>query len=198
MPARPRMFVVAGPAGSGKSTVFPLRSFNTDVFNIDDRCAALNGGSWAGILPETRTRVGEECRAFIEEHITSRTSFAVETTLRTTAAIDQAAAASAAGFQTVMFFIATGDVRVNVARITARGLAGGHSSPEAEIRAIFEASMTNLPRAVTVFDTVECFDNTRHAQRPMHILTFRKGVATVHLEPLPSWASAITNPGAAR
>jgi hypothetical protein len=38
------MFVVAGPAGSGKTMMLPPRGFGTDFFSVDDRCAELNGG----------------------------------------------------------------------------------------------------------------------------------------------------------
>jgi predicted ABC-type ATPase len=96
---QPVMIVVAGPAGSGKSTVFPLALFGVDFFNVDDRCAELNGGSYAGISTDTRMRAGVECRAFVGEHIASRGSFAVETTLRTEIAIEQAAAAKAESFR---------------------------------------------------------------------------------------------------
>lgn len=44
--ARPRMTVIAGPPGSGKSTRLPLSSFSSDFFNADDRAAKLNGGSY--------------------------------------------------------------------------------------------------------------------------------------------------------
>ncbi len=36
---RPRMLVVAGPPGSGKTRHFPVTAFGVDAFNIDDRCA---------------------------------------------------------------------------------------------------------------------------------------------------------------
>jgi predicted ABC-type ATPase len=38
----PKMFIVAGPPGSGKSTAFPVSGFGVDFFNADDRAAALN------------------------------------------------------------------------------------------------------------------------------------------------------------
>lgn len=43
------MIVVAGPAGSGKSTAFPVAATGVDYFNIDDRAAALNNGSYRNI-----------------------------------------------------------------------------------------------------------------------------------------------------
>ena len=45
---RPEMIVVAGPPGSGKSSIFPLSQFGTKYFNADDRAAELNGGSYVG------------------------------------------------------------------------------------------------------------------------------------------------------
>jgi len=41
--ARPRMIVVAGPPGSGKTRSFPVSAFGVDGFNIDDRCAQILG-----------------------------------------------------------------------------------------------------------------------------------------------------------
>jgi hypothetical protein len=41
--ARPRMIVVAGPPGSGKTRYFPVTAFGVDGFNIDDRCAQILG-----------------------------------------------------------------------------------------------------------------------------------------------------------
>lgn len=52
---RPRMVVVAGPPGSGKSTVFPVAGFGVDHFNADDRAAELNRGSFRAISPAIRT-----------------------------------------------------------------------------------------------------------------------------------------------
>ncbi|MGK3996902.1 hypothetical protein [Sorangium sp. So ce1024] len=43
---RPRMIVVAGPPGSGKSLHFPVEVLGGDGFNVDVRAAALNGGSF--------------------------------------------------------------------------------------------------------------------------------------------------------
>ncbi len=60
----PRMIIVAGPPGSGKSTLFPVSSFGVDFFNADDRAAALNNGSYVDIPMETRARVNREFEAF--------------------------------------------------------------------------------------------------------------------------------------
>src|SRR4029077_4238790 len=104
--ARPRMIVVAGPPGSGKTRYFPVSAFGMDSFNIDDRCAQILG-SYRAIPRDVRRAVARECEKFIDDHIAARTSFAVETTLRTTVAIDQAKRAGTSDFSTEMIFVAT-------------------------------------------------------------------------------------------
>ena len=83
--ARPRMIVVAGPPGSGKTRNFPVTAFGVDAFNIDDRCAQILG-SYRAIPRDVRRAVAKECERFVLDHIEQARSFAVETTLRTTAA----------------------------------------------------------------------------------------------------------------
>jgi predicted ABC-type ATPase len=144
--ARPRMIVVAGPPGSGKTRYFPVTAFGVDSFNIDDRCAQILG-SYRSIPRDVRRAVAKECERFVLDHIENRKSFAVETTLRTAAAIDQAHLARKAGFGTEMRFIATDSIAENVARVLPRTQAGGHGASEREIRTIYQASVANLRKA---------------------------------------------------
>ena len=76
------MIVVAGPPGSGKSSLFPVAETGLDSFNADDRAAELNGGSYQNITPDVRIQVGKKLERFIADHIHDRKSFAYETTLR--------------------------------------------------------------------------------------------------------------------
>jgi predicted ABC-type ATPase len=78
----PRMIVVAGPPGSGKSSAFPVSTFGVAYFNADDRAAELNGGSYFGIPNTLRATVNREFEAFVLNSIARNESFAIETTLR--------------------------------------------------------------------------------------------------------------------
>ena len=139
------MIVIAGPPGSVKTRYFPLTAFGADSFNIDDRCAQILG-SYRAIPREIRRAVAKECERFVLDHIEHGRSFAVETTLRTTAAIGQAELAHKAGFATQMRFVATDSIAENVTRVLQRAQAGGHGASEREIRAIHHASVANLRR----------------------------------------------------
>jgi predicted ABC-type ATPase len=184
------MVVVAGPPGSGKSLFFPVGSLADAAFNVDDRAAELNGGSYRKIPRTLRVQAQRECEAFVGGQIESRTSFAVETTLRSRAAIDQASQAKTSGFETVLLFMATEDVEENVMRVARRGLLGGHSAPAAEIREIYAASLRNLERALDVFDSAELFDTTGFGAPPVHVATKLGDAMTVHVASLPAWFPA--------
>src|SRR5690348_16105085 len=101
----PTMIVVAGPPGSGKSSIFPVTSFGVAYFNADDRAAELNGGSYIGISSEIRQTVNREFEVFVSRHIQRRASFAIETTLRSAVTFEQARSAKAAGFTIEMRYV---------------------------------------------------------------------------------------------
>jgi predicted ABC-type ATPase len=187
------MLVVAGPPGSGKSIAFPVRAHGVDAFNIDDRCAELNGGSYVGIAPETRRAAVAEAVQFIDLHIAMGRSFAVETTLRTRAAIEQGRRARDRGFDTRALFIATESAEINVARVDRRARMGGHGAPPDEIRAAYRASITLLPALLEAFERVWLYDNSaeHHPGRPslVRVADVEDGAVTwVRAGPVPSWA----------
>ena len=124
----PRMIVVAGPPGSGKSTLYPVSTFGVSYFNADDRAAELNGGSYVSISNEIRKIVNREFEAFVLGSIEKHTSFAIETTLRSDVTFEQARIAKQAGFVIEMRYIALRDFDSHLERVKARADAGGHSA----------------------------------------------------------------------
>jgi predicted ABC-type ATPase len=187
--ARPRMIVVAGPPGSGKTRSFPVSAFGVDGFNIDDRCAQILG-SYRAIPRDVRRAVAKECERFVLDHIERAQSFAVETTLRTTAAIDQALLARQRGFVADMHFVATDSIAENVARVVQRAQAGGHGASEREIRAIHHASIANLAIAIDSLDRVRIYDSTTRWSPPRLVAVARAGRVVRHGD-TPEWLQAV-------
>jgi predicted ABC-type ATPase len=168
------MLVVAGPPGSGKTSCFPVTAFGVDSFNIDDRCAQVLG-SYRAIPRDVRRAVAKECERFVLDHIERQVSFAVETTLRTDASIRQAQIARERGFATELRFVATDSIAENVARVLQRAQAGGHGASERDIRAIHDASIENLRKAMAVFEYVSIYDSTARWITPALVATARDG-----------------------
>jgi predicted ABC-type ATPase len=188
---RPKMIVVAGPPGSGKSVAFPVDSFGVDSFNADDRSAQLNNGSYQGIPLEIRAIVNKEFEAFVEDHIRNHKSFAIETTLRSDITFRQAGQARAEGFEIQMRYIALNGFAQNLKRVIARAFAGGHSAPADQLQKIHEASLRNLPKAIREMDRVQVYDNSAPDRRPKRVLSAQSGKVTyLHPSP-PEWLEVV-------
>jgi len=164
------MHIVAGPPGSGKSRVFPIKEVGVDCFNADDRAAELNGGSYHEIPLEIRSRVSRELEDFIEGHIDRGESFAFETTLRTPVTFAQARRARANGFTVKMLYVALSNVELNLERIAVRAKLGFHSAPVGVLRDIHARSLQNLGVAIrecgVSIDELAIYDNTTVGKPP--------------------------------
>lgn len=179
------MTLVAGPSGSGKSILFPVAHLCAASFNVDDRAAAMHGG-YTQIPRVLREQAQKECEAFVAEQIKRGASFAVESTLRSRAALEQAVTARLAGFTTLLIYVCTQDVDENIQRVARRGRLGGHAAPAAELRDIYAQSLANLRDCRALFDEAELYDSSQRWLPPVSVASLRHGQLSV-FPPLPAW-----------
>ena len=183
----PKMFIVAGPPGSGKSTAFPVAAFGVDYFNADDHAAALNNGSYHDIPRDVRSRVNVLFEAFVLDHIDARSSFAIETTLRSAVTFEQAALARRAGFVVEMRYLCLPNFEMHLERVKMRADRGGHSAPEPVLRGIYESSIANLPRAIREMDLIYVYQNGEWGKTPEILLEAEHGEVVHRAERIPQW-----------
>jgi predicted ABC-type ATPase len=189
--AGPRMFIAAGPPGGGKSSFFAFSDFADYVFNADDRAAELNGGSYEKIPTSVRSVVNREFEEFIQANIRAGTSFALETTLRSTITFEQAKLAKENGFRVSMFYVALDTVDRHIERVMRRAARGGHSASESTLRKIHASSLSNLPAALipdkSGIEIVQIYDNSRSESRPGLVLEARRGQIIRLADSFPLW-----------
>ncbi len=94
-----------------------------------------------------------------------------------------------------MIFVATEDVQENVHRVARRGVRGGHSAPMARIVEIYQRSLSNLRRAIAVFDEIILYDNSVHNEPPRLVRVYNQQRITFDEPPLPGWLAAVVGDG---
>lgn len=159
---RPILLVIAGPNGSGKTTVTTrLRaeqwSEGVEYLNPDE-IARDRFGDWNS--PEAVLRAANWTDARREELLASGGGIAFETVLSTSAKLGFLQRAKAAGYFVRVFFIGTSDPRINAARVAGRILEGGHTVPLEKILTRYVRSMANLSSALRLADRAYVYDNS--------------------------------------
>ena len=147
----PRILVFAGPNGSGKSSVTSAWRTIEPYINADDIKAERGSADLEAAQEAERLR--ELC-------VVERRSFAFETVLSTDRNLDLLARAKAAGYRIEGVFVLTANAELNVFRVRARELGGGHGVPPDKARSRYVKSLANIPRLLSLCDIFRIVDNT--------------------------------------
>ena len=92
--------------------------------------------------------------------VAARRSFTFETVMSSPDKIEFLRAARGDGFRIYLYFVATQDPDINVARVANRVRAGGHDVPRDKILARYTRSLELLSSAIAVADRAYIFDNS--------------------------------------
>lgn len=155
----PFLIVIAGPNGSGKTTLTNhLRQSGIDFgeyINPDEIAAGLTGNY------DDRVRQAQSIADLRRDDcIVSRRNFSFETVMSHPSKIATMQRARSNGFRVVLYFIATCNPRINVARVGARVALGGHDVPDDKIIARYRRTIALLPAAMRAAHTTFIFDNS--------------------------------------
>lgn len=159
---KPELIVIAGPNGSGKTTVtsqFLHHEWSDGVLYINpDQIAEDKFGGWnnkSAILD-----AANYCADLREKCLVEGTSFVFETVFSANDKIDFITRAKAAGFFIRVFFIGTTSPTINAARIAKRVIEGGHDVPITKIISRYQKSMINCRIIAGIVDRLYIYDNS--------------------------------------
>jgi predicted ABC-type ATPase len=155
----PFLLVIAGPNGSGKTT---LTKYLQDAgiefgiyINTDEIALTLD-------LPEPQRAAQAQSIADFKRDVClqRRDSFSFETVMSHQSKVEIMLRAHDAGYDVVLFFVATSDPEINVRRVENRVSTGGHDVPHDRIRARYLRSLRLLSHAALVARRTVVFDNS--------------------------------------
>ncbi|MFN7352795.1 MAG: zeta toxin family protein [Burkholderiales bacterium] len=92
--------------------------------------------------------------------LAAQVSFTLETVMSSPDKVELLHKAQQAGYRTYLYFVATEDPEINVARVQYRVETGGHPVAEDKIRSRYVRSLQLLSQAVSYADRVYIFDNS--------------------------------------
>lgn len=140
----PNLYIIAGPNGAGKTTVsynlLPDVLHCPNFVNADEIARGLSP-----FAPETVSlQAGRIMLQRIEELLSQRVDFAIETTLATRSYVQLIRRAQALGYKVHLIFFFLENEEQAIQRVAQRVSNGGHNIPEEDIRRRFKRGIYNL------------------------------------------------------
>jgi predicted ABC-type ATPase len=188
----PILTVIAGANGCGKSTLTKwARAFfqETAILDPDAVAVDLQAQTSVDVSP---IEAGKRVLASAENYLQKGVSFSVETTLSGSTYLKMLVEAKRLGFRTCLFYIGTESLEINISRVKARVLKGGHDVPLEDQTRRYGRSFRNLPRALGLADEGVLLDNSSELGHRVVALKL-EGRRMLLFEPLPEWAEFLRN-----
>lgn len=118
-------------------------------------------------------------------------TFTFETVMSSPDKIDFMWEAQARGYRTYLYFVATDDPAINLARVALRVQQGGHDVPTDRVRERYHRSIGLLDDACAMVNRAYVFDNSG-AEHEL-LVEIRDGEElTIHAQALPAWFTGTT------
>ena len=191
---RPVLIVIAGPNGSGKTTITSkiLRhEWLEDALYVNpDQVAQEKFGDWNS--PEAVMQAARYCEQQREACIANRKSLIFETVLSSDGKVDFIRRAHEAGYFIRIFFVATNHPSINASRIAQRVLEGGHDVPITKIISRYQKSILNCKRVASLADHIYVYDNSVEDTEARLLFRMSEGqLVKRYIGEIPLWAQSI-------
>ena len=157
----PSLYIIAGPNGAGKTTA--AKTLLTDVFetnifiNADIIAAELNPSN-----PElVAMKAGRIMLERIQQTLSLRKSFVIETTLATKIYFNIINKAIKAGYEIVLYFFYLPSPEMAKERVRLRVSKGGHNIPDDVIERRYYTGLTNFFQYIQLVNRWYLYENIR-------------------------------------
>jgi predicted ABC-type ATPase len=174
---RPKLIVIAGPNGSGKTT-FTNQVLRHDwsagcIFINPDEIARNEFGDWNS--PAAVLKAVVRAQELREECLKGKRGMLVETVFSAPDKLNFIRRAKEADFFIRFFFIGTDGPHINAARVVRRVMDGGHDVPISKIISRYNRSIANAAVAMTMVDRAYSYDNSVDDRDPRKLFRTKDG-----------------------
>jgi predicted ABC-type ATPase len=202
LPDLPRLYVLAGVNGAGKSSIggAMFRAAGADYFNPDEAARDLMAANPGLDQVKANAEAWHQGRRLLERAIRERKDFAFETTLGGSTMPRLLTQAASQGFEVRIWYVGLASPELHIERVRNRVRAGGHDIPESCIRRRWRHSRLNLIQLLPALTELRVYDNSfdadltaGRAPRPVLVLHLDRGqiVGPPDLSTTPEWAKPI-------
>lgn len=191
---KPVLIVIAGPNGSGKTTITSQilhhEWMENAVYINPDIIAQEKFGDWNS--KEAVMKSIYYCEELREKCLRERRSLIFETVLSREDKVDYIKRAKEAGFFIRLFFVSTAQPSINAARIANRVMEGGHDVPITKIISRYDKSILNCVDASHYADRTYVYDNSIDNAEARLLFRLVDGkLFKTYTDQIPVWAQTI-------
>lgn len=191
---KPVLIVIAGPNGSGKTSVTSRILYHewmeNAVYINPDIIAQEKFGDWNS--KEAVMQAVRYCEELREKCLVEHKSLIFETVLSVEDKLDYILRAKEAGFFIRFFFVCTEHPTINASRIARRVMEGGHDVPITKIISRYNKSIANCCIVSEFVDRTYIYDNSIEDVDAKLLFRLNNGkLVKKYVDNIPRWAMPI-------
>jgi predicted ABC-type ATPase len=198
----PRIYVLAGVNGAGKSSIggAAFRATGADYYNPDEAARELLAANPALTQADANSAAWRKGVELLTRAISDRKNFAFETTLGANTIPRLLAEAASQGIEIYVWYLGLSSPELHIERVRARVGRGGHDIAAEHIYRRYEHSRLNLIDLLPRITALRLFDNSTEANpaagkipKPKLVLNMKNGkiLNPRELKNTPTWAKPI-------
>jgi predicted ABC-type ATPase len=190
---KPKLIVIAGPNGSGKtsltSELLKHEWIENCIYINPDTIAQEKFGNWND--KDAVLKAAQYAAEVRENCLQNNESLIFETVLSVIDKVDFIEKAIQLGYFVRLFFVGTDHPSINASRIARRVMEGGHDVPISKIISRYYKSIINCSLLSKTVDRLYVYDNSAEYENPKLLFRTKNGVLEKFYTTSNSWSKPI-------